>query len=100
MTTIDRRIVLKQFLAGAVVTAAGVATIGVTFAPEAAEALPLSGANILKPDNLVQEARVVVVHPRRYHRGWYRGGWHRPRRRRRWDCWWRRGRRVCGWRYW
>jgi hypothetical protein len=22
-----------------------------------------------------------------------------PRRRRRWRCWWRRGRRVCGWRW-
>lgn len=25
-------------------------------------------------------------------------GWHRPRRRR-WVCWWRRGRRICGWRW-
>ncbi len=94
MTAIDRRTVLRQFLAGTVVVAAGVTTAGVTFAPEPAEALPLSGANILKPDNLVQEAQFVVVGPRRrYYRRW-------NRRRRRWVCWWRRGRRVCGWRYW
>ena len=41
-----------------------------------------------KPQALVEEARVTVhVHPRRRHRG------------RHWRCWWKRGRRVCGWRW-
>jgi hypothetical protein len=39
----------------------------------------------VKPDRLVEEARVTVhVHPRHRHRHW--------------RCWWHRGRRVCGWR--
>jgi hypothetical protein len=39
---------------------------------------------------LFEKAQVVVAHPSR-RRGW-------GRRRRRWVCWWRRGRRICGWR--
>jgi hypothetical protein len=38
-------------------------------------------------DSLIEKAQVVVVGPRR------RG------RRRRWVCWWHRGRRQCGWRW-
>jgi hypothetical protein len=42
-------------------------------------------AGAVKPEDLVEEARVTVhVHPRHRHRHW--------------RCWWHRGRRVCGWR--
>jgi hypothetical protein len=57
--------------------------------PRAAKSLPLAGieAGAVKPQDLVEEARVTVnVHPRRRHR------------HRHWRCWWQRGRRVCGWR--
>jgi hypothetical protein len=61
----------------------------VVLIPNVAEAVPLALEKSLaeKADSLVEEAQVVVVNPRR------RG------RRRRWVCWWNRGRRVCGWRW-
>jgi hypothetical protein len=41
---------------------------------------------VVKPEGLVEKARVTIhVHPRRHHRRHHR-------------CWWHRGRRVCGWR--
>ena len=82
MTEIDRRSVLTGILCGA-----AVATVGLTIIPKAAQSLPLGAAKagIVKPDRLVEEARVTVhVHPRHRHRHW--------------RCWWHRGRRVCGWR--
>jgi hypothetical protein len=84
MTEIDRRSVLTGILCGA-----AVATVGLTVIPKAAQSLPLDAvkAGVVKPDRLVEEARVTVhVHPRRRHRN------------HRWRCWWHRGRRVCGWR--
>jgi hypothetical protein len=81
MGTMDRR----KFLA-AVMCGAGA---GLALAPVAAYALPLEAgeagrlADRLTDD--VQRAQAVVVHGR-------------PRRRR-WVCWWRHGRRVCGWRW-
>ena len=98
MAAIDRRTLLRNILPGAVVTIAGVATIGVAIAPTAVEAMPLAAGKtiplIADDDDLLHEAQVVVVGPRR-------GPWRRPwrRRGRRWVCWWSRGRRVCGWRW-
>lgn len=92
MAAIDRRSLLRDILPGAIVTAAGVtaiAGIGLSLAPQnVAEAAPLSmdKINAVRAGSPVEKAQVVVVGPRR--------------RRRRWVCWWRRGRRVCGWRYW
>ena len=82
MNAMDRRKFLFAALCGA--------GAGLALAPLAAEAAPLDAgaagrlADLLKDD--VKPAQVVVV-PR-----------HRPRRRR-WVCWWSRGRRVCGWRW-
>lgn len=98
MAAIDRRTLLREFLPGAIVTAAGVtaiATVGLSLLPPStAEAMPLTidKINALKAEDLVEKAQVVIVGPghRRRHR----------RRHRRWVCWWHRGRRVCGWRYW
>ena len=86
MKEIDRRSVFTGIICGG-----AIAAIGLTAIPRAAISLPLGAvkAGALKPQDLVEEARVTVnVHPRRHHR----------RRNRRWRCWWHRGRRVCGWR--
>jgi hypothetical protein len=85
MKELDRRAILTGMLCGA-----AVATIGLAAMPRAAQAMPLGAlkADSVKPENLVEEARVTVhVHPRGRHRG------------RHWRCWWHRGRRVCGWRW-
>ena len=81
MKAIGRRSLLTGILFGALV-----AIVGFTVMPNAAESTPLaiSKAGVVKTEGLVEKAVVVVVHPR--HRG------------RHWRCWWRRGRRVCGWR--
>ena len=81
MDRMDRRKFLAAVICG---TGAGLA-----LAPVAAHALPLGAGETGKlADRLaddVQRAQVMVVH-------------RRPRRRR-WVCWWHRGRRVCGWRW-
>ena len=85
MTAIDRRTVLTGILCGA-----AVASIGLALAPKAAQSTPLAASKggVVKPEGLVEEARVVVyVGPRRRHR----------HRRSRWRCRWHRGRQVCGW---
>jgi hypothetical protein len=94
MTTFDRRTLLKQILPGAVAAATGVAAIatgglGVVL-PNAAEAMPLAidKTNPLNVDELFQKTQAVIVVPRR-----------RRVRRRRWECWWYRGRNRCGWRW-
>lgn len=84
MKEIDRRSALTGIICGA-----AVAVVGLAIVPKAAKSLPLADikASAVKPEGLVEEARVTVhVHPRR-----------RPRHRH-WRCWWHRGRRVCGWR--
>jgi hypothetical protein len=85
MDVIDRRSMMRTLVCGAAVAGVG-ATAAVTLIPQAVEAAPLTLDKSLpaKTDDLVREAQVVVVNPRR-------------RRRRRWVCRWRRGRRVCGW---
>ena len=86
MQEIDRRDFLCRATYGAaVVTAAAGLTPLLSIAPEAAP-LALDKAVSDRNDSFVQQAQVVVVPPRR-------------RRRRRWVCRWRRGRRVCGWRW-
>ena len=94
MAAIDRRTLLRDILPGAVVLAAGVTTVGFAVMPKVAEAIPLviDKTNALRGDHLAEKAQVVVVGPRRRH-------WRRNRRGQRWVCWWRRGRRVCGWRW-
>ena len=79
MRTIGRRSILM----GALVGALGV-TVSMSLLPDAAQAtsLSLARAGMVKPEGLVEKARVTIhVHPRRHH-----------------HCWWHRGRRVCGWR--
>jgi hypothetical protein len=82
MNEMDRRTVVRGILSGAAVVA-----LGLTVMPKAVEAVPLAmNKNAFGPpsggtDSLIEKAQVVV------------------RRRRRWVCWWRRGRRVCGWRW-
>jgi hypothetical protein len=91
MDAIDRRSALRGILCVAV--AAGCSA---TLLPDTAEGMPLALEKDLatKTDDLKHKAQAVVVRPPRRplpprHRG----------RRRRWDCWWRRGRRVCGYRW-
>jgi hypothetical protein len=76
MNAMDRRSFLRTSLGGVAAV-----TVSIAFIPDAAEALPLAldkMPNIPKTDSLVEKAQ----------------------RRRRWACWWRRGRRICGWRTW
>ena len=79
MRTIDRRTLFRGVLVTVAATAAG-ALLGAG----AAESMPLSGNAVARPDAPIAKAQAVVV---------------APRRRRRWACWWHRGRRVCGWRW-
>jgi len=82
MTAFDRRSLLTGMLRGAAVV-----TVGIAVMPKAAVSmsLPANLTRAIEAEDLVEKAQVVVVGPRR--------------RRRRWVCWWRRGRRVCGWRW-
>ncbi|KAB1073965.1 hypothetical protein F6X51_09585 [Methylobacterium planeticum] len=94
MTALDRRAVLRGMSSGILSVSVGLALM-----PSAAEAIVFSpgtsrqdapdqgASDPANPDSLVEKARVVVVHPRR------------RRRSRRRVCWWRRGRRVCEWRW-
>jgi hypothetical protein len=86
MNTIDRRRMLLDILSGAAVVTATVATAGVALIPDQVEAGPLATemSSAGAAAGFGDYAQVFV------------GG---PRRRRRWVCWWRRGRRVCGWRW-
>jgi hypothetical protein len=85
MNGIDRRRMMQGILGGAAV--ATVATAAVALVPSPVEAAPLAFGKGLadETDDVVHEAQAVVVGPRR--------------RRRRWVCWWRGRRRVCGWRW-
>jgi hypothetical protein len=78
MQAIDRRNALRAVLCGGAVAAAGLVLTW-----DELESAPLALEKDLakKTENLVEEA-----------------GWRRWRRRR-WVCWWSRGRRVCGWRW-
>lgn len=81
MTANTRRAFLGNLGRGAVAAAAAGSLIGPLI--EVADAMPVDPNldRAGKLSDLVTQAQVVVVHPRR-------------RRR----CWWHRGRRVCAWR--
>ena len=91
MDAIDRRSALRGILCVAVAAGCSAALL-----PDTAGAMPLALEKDLatKTNDLRQEVQAVVGRPPRrplppHHR----------RRRRRWDCWWRRGRRICGYRW-
>lgn len=92
MSTVDRRAALRGLLC--VTFAAG---CGVTLRPSEANAIPLALSKDLPAEssNLKQKAQVGLGPPPRP-----LPERHRRRRRRRWECWWRRGRRICGYRHW
>lgn len=93
MQCIDRRGLLT-LMSGA----AAAATIASSLTLQVAEAAPLAlGAGGSEAtDEVLQQAQFgpPPPHRKRRRRGWGFG----PRRR--WACWWHRGRRVCGWRGW
>ena len=74
--------------AGVAVTAAAIGASGACFI-EVAEAMPIAP----DPGKLGTETAKSppLVTPVQWGPGW--------RRRRRWVCWWHRGRRRCGWRW-
>ena len=85
MELIDRRGFARGILFGAAVAAAGLAVSSGTLS-----AMPLDDRVPGALDDWIEKAQAVVVRP------------DLPRRRpgrRVWRCWWRRGRRVCGWRW-
>jgi hypothetical protein len=84
METFDRRRLLGGILCG------GVAASGLALTSGARAAMPFDLRVADNPDDLIEKAQVVVMHPGRPHP--------RSRHHRRWRCWWHRGRRVCGWR--
>lgn len=82
MKTIDRRVLVRDLL----FAAAGASLATLALETGDAEAMPLAEGVVANSDPSIWKAQAVVVAPRR-------------RRRRRWTCWWRRGRRICGWRW-
>jgi hypothetical protein len=85
MTAVYRSSAFKGIMCVAVA-----ASIGFAVMPKAVHATPLAAslAGAVKPEGLVEKTRVTIhVHPRRHYR-----------HRRHHHCWWRNGRRVCGWR--
>ena len=78
MKTIDRRRLIGAILCGA--------SAGLVLTPGTLEAMPIDAGVPDGLDGFIEKAQAVVVTSPR-------------RRRRRWVCWWRRGRRVCGWRW-
>lgn len=77
-------------LAQGAVAVAAVGAMGIRFIG-AAEALPVA------PDLGQVEQRSDLVTEVQWKRPPTR--WERRRGRRRWECWWHRGRRRCGWRW-
>ena len=78
MKMIDRRRLIGAILCGA--------SAGLALTPGTLEAMPIDAGVPDGLDGFIEKAQTVVVRSPR-------------RRRRRWVCWWRRGRRVCGWRW-
>lgn len=92
MNAIDRRTLLRSALGGAVVVSLAITTL-----PRVAKTAPLALDKNLasKTDERVEKAQMGPPPGRRPPPP----PPHWRRRRRRWVCWWRRGRRVCGWRW-
>jgi hypothetical protein len=82
METINRRAMMRGLLC---IAAAGA---GAALSSSSADAMPIDTGLANAPDGLIEQAQWGRPPPRH---------WHGPRRRR-WVCWWHRGRRVCGWR--
>jgi len=78
MQAIDRRRMLRDVLCGGAVAAVALALT----------ADELNSAPLALEKDLAKQAADLAEDA-----GWRRG------RRRRWVCWWHRGRRVCGWRW-
>ncbi len=76
--------------------AVAVAAVGIVTARfiETAEAMPVA-PDVGQTDVLSDLNTQVRWGPPHHHRPGRRP---HPRRRRRWVCWWHRGRRICGWR--
>jgi len=79
MKPIDRRALTRGILWGAAVAAAGLAA-----GPEIVSAMPLDERVPGDLEGSIENTQWWGPPPRR-------------RRRRVWRCWWRRGRRICGW---
>ena|SRR5215207_9898516 len=100
MDAIDRRTALRTLMCGAVTVG-----LGASLLPDVAEAIPLAmqkdpgkDAGEFKLETQGPGTRPPGRPPTRPSRPpphWHR----RHRRRRRWVCWWHRGRRRCGWRW-
>ncbi len=84
--------VVRNAAAAATVGAIGV---GIIEAVEAMPIVPDSGQSAKLPAPLTQAQWGPPPRPGRPPRP----GWRPPPRRRRWVCWWHRGRRRCGWRW-
>jgi len=83
MADVDRRKMLREILWGATIIA-----VGATALPTVVESAPLD-AEALDIDRAIAEATPDGFDAL--------DQW--GRRRRRWVCWWHRGRRTCGWRW-
>jgi hypothetical protein len=92
MDCIDRRGLLTLMIG-----AAAAATIGSGLDLQVAQAAPMPLGAGRSEDSYDASQQAQFGPPPRYRRG--RRGWG-FRRGRRWRCWWHRGRRVCGWRWW
>lgn len=80
MKQIDRRALARAILCGAAVAAVGLAA-----GPATVTAMPLDDRVPADLDDWIEKTQ------------WGWGPRSRWGRRRVWRCWWRRGRRVCGW---
>jgi len=80
MKEIDRRALTRAVLCGAAVFAAA----GLALGPEIVSAMPLDNGVPGDLDGGIENIQWGPPPRRR-------------RRRRVWRCWWRRGRRICGW---
>ncbi len=93
MTTINRRALIQSLIGAAIAGGAGLTLI------ERAEAMPLGSNRPELPDPMLEEAQWNTRPPGWSHRPPPHVWRHRRPPRRRWVCWRRHGRQVCGWRW-
>jgi hypothetical protein len=97
MSTIDRRSLLTDFLPGAAVAAAGLVSVDIISSASAAVASPLASTIFVKPNDMTEKIEVAAQDPRGpYHRRW--GPRRQPTPISRFQCWYHRGRKRCGYR--
>jgi hypothetical protein len=97
MSTIDRRSLLTDLLPGAAVAAAGLVSVDIISSTRAAVASPLASTIFVKPNDMTEKIQVAAHDPRGpYHRRW--GPRRRPTPISRFQCWYHRGRKRCGYR--